>query len=187
MAYLTKQELEALGLASCGEHVSISDKASIYNPGKISIGNNVRIDDFCVLSAGEGGIFLGNYIHIAIYSSIIGVGKVTFSDFGGLSSRSSIYSSNDDYSGEYLAGPTIPSKYLKIEHADVTIGKYVAIGSGSLILPGVTIEDGVVVTAHSVVNKDCAAFGIYSGNRRIRERSRHLIELADKIRQDDSR
>ncbi len=182
MAYLTKKELEVLGLASFGENVSISDKASIYNPGKITIGNNVRIDDFCVLSAGEGGIVLGNYIHLAIYSSIVGAGKVTFSDFGGLSSRASIYSSNDDYSGEYLAGPTIPSQYLKVEHADVSIGKYVAIGSGSIIFPGVTIEDGVVVTALSVVNKDCAAFGIYAGNRRIRERNHHLVDLANKIR-----
>jgi galactoside O-acetyltransferase len=187
MAYLTKQELKALGLANCGKNVSISDKASIYNPSKISIGNNVRIDDFCVISAGEGGIFLGNYIHLAVYSSIIGAGKVTFSDFGGLSSRASIYSSNDDYSGEYLAGPTVPSQYLRIKHADVSIGKYVAIGSGSIILPGVIVEDGVVVTALSVVNKNCAAFGVYAGNRRIRERSRHLIELADQIRMDDNK
>lgn len=187
MAYLTKQELKALGFASCGENVSISNKVSIYNPSKISIGNNVRIDDFCVLSAGEGGIFLGNYIHLAIYSSIVGAGKVTFSDFGGLSSRASIYSSNDDYSGEYLAGPTIPNQYLKVEHADVTVGKYVAIGSGAMILPGVTIEDGVVVMALTVVNKNCAAFGIYAGNRRIKERNRRLVELADQIRHDDSR
>ena len=40
----------------------ISKKVSIYSPQKISIGNNVRIDDFCILS---GNITLGNYCRIA--------------------------------------------------------------------------------------------------------------------------
>ena len=181
MAYLTKQELEALGLASCGENVSISDKASIYNPGKISIGNNVRIDDFCVLSAGEGGIFLGNYIHIAVFCSIIGSGKIILSDYSGLSSRVSIYSSNDDYSGEYLTNPTVPSFLTGVKHDNVFIGKHVIIGSGSIVLPGVILEEGVAITALSCVNKNCAAFGIYAGNRRIKERSCHLLDLERKV------
>ena len=46
----------------------------------------------------------------------------------------------------------------------VRIGKRVWIGSGSLILPGVTIGDGAVIGAGSVVTKDVPANKIYAGN-----------------------
>jgi dTDP-4-amino-4,6-dideoxy-D-glucose acyltransferase len=177
MAYYSKSELESLGLASCGEDVHISDKCSIYHPERISIGNHVRIDDFCVLSAGDGGIEIGDYVHIAVYSSLIGKGKITLSDFSGLSSRVSIYSSNDDYSGEYLTNPTVPDMYTGVTHADVFLGRHAIVGSGSIILPGVAIEDGVAIAALSLVTKSCSAFGIYSGNRRIGERKQKLLIL----------
>ncbi|EJN5866086.1 dTDP-4-amino-4,6-dideoxy-D-glucose acetyltransferase VioB, partial [Escherichia coli] len=55
MAYLDEIQLKEMGFKSVGENVKISDKASFYGCDNISIGNNVRIDDFCVFSAGEGG------------------------------------------------------------------------------------------------------------------------------------
>ena len=67
--FYTKKELKKIGFKSVGSNVSISNKTSIYNPQNITIGNNVRIDDFCFLSAGIGGIQIGNYIHISIYSN----------------------------------------------------------------------------------------------------------------------
>ena len=47
--YLDTAGIERLGLKSVGENVLISEKACIYMPEKISIGSNVRIDDFCIL------------------------------------------------------------------------------------------------------------------------------------------
>ena len=58
MSFLNDEQLKDLGLKSYGKNVIISDKASLYNAKNISIGNNVRIDDFCILSAGDGGITL---------------------------------------------------------------------------------------------------------------------------------
>jgi acetyltransferase-like isoleucine patch superfamily enzyme len=177
MAFYTQEELRELGLARFGENVLISNKTSIYNPCQISIGNNVRIDDYCVISAGDGGIVIGNYVHIAIFCSLIGNGKITLADFSGLSSRVSIYSSNDDYSGEHLSNPTVPTEFTGVKHADVTISKHTIVGSGSVILPGVFLEEGVAISALSLVTKNCAAFGIYKGNRRIAERNRQLLDL----------
>lgn len=94
--FLTENQLAALRFKSLGNDVKISDKASIYNAKNISIGNNVRIDDFCILSAGEDGIEIGNNVHIACYCSLIGKGKIILENYSGLSSRVSIYSSNDD-------------------------------------------------------------------------------------------
>jgi galactoside O-acetyltransferase len=179
MAKLEMSVIKSMGFASIGKNVTISDKTSFYNCSNISIGDNVRIDDFCVLSAGDGGIIIGNNIHIAVYSSLIGAGKITLSDFSGLSSRVSIYSSNDDYSGATMTNPTIPSEYTGVTHADVYLGKHVIVGSGSIILPGVILEEGVAVGALSLVTKNCKAFGIYSGSpvKFIKERKRDILEL----------
>ena len=183
MAMLSRQAIEALGLASVGDNIQISDKASFYGATRMALGNNVRIDDFCVLSAGAGGIEIGDNVHIAVYSSLIGAGRITLSDFCNISSRVAIYSSNDDYSGATMTNPTVPSEFTGVAHADVFVGKHVIVGSGSVILPGVTLEEGVAVGALSLVHKRCEAFGIYTGNpaRRIKERKRDLLELQQKF------
>jgi len=185
MAFYSKSELDALGLGGVGDNVLISKKASIYNPGRIVIGNNVRIDDFCVLSAGEGGIEIGDYVHVAVFCSLIGEGKIKLSDFAGLSSRVSLYSSNDDYSGSYMTNPMVPSELTGVTHADVLVGRHVIIGSGTVILPGVSLGDGVAIGALSLVTKDCEPFGIYRGTRRIGERKRDLLTLEGQVKQSD--
>ena len=179
MAMLSREAIKALGFASVGENVQISDRASFYGASRIALGNNVRIDDFCVLAAGVGSILIGNYVHIAVGSSLIGAARITISDFSGLSSRVAIYSSSDDYSGATLTNPTVPSELTGVTHADVLLEKHVIVGCGSVILPGVTLEEGVAVGALSLVSKRCEAFGIYAGNpaRRIKERKRDLLGL----------
>lgn len=179
MASLNRIAIESMGFASMGENVFISDRASFYNCAKIALGNNVRIDDYCVLAAGEGGISIGDYVHIAVGSSLIGAGKITMSDFSGLSSRVSIYSSSDDYSGAAMTNPTVPSQFTNVTHADVFVGRHVIVGSGSVILPGVTLEEGVAIGALSLVQKNCRAFGIYFGSpaKLVKERKRDLLEL----------
>lgn len=179
MAHLTRDTIEHMGFAAVGRNVMLSDKASFYNCAKISIGDNVRIDDFVVLAAGVGGIQIGQNVHIAVGSSLIGAGQITMRDFSGLSSRVSVYSSSDDYSGATLTNPTLPSEFTGVTNADVTLERHVIVGSGTVILPGVTLEEGVAVGALSLVRKNCLAFGIYAGNpaRRIAERKRDLLEL----------
>ncbi len=183
MAWLTEHQITEMGFASFGKNVMLSDKASYYNCKNIRLGSNVRIGDFCVLSAGVGGIDIGSYIHIAVYSSLIGAGNISLADFSGLSSRVAIYSSNDDYSGRALTNPTVPTEFTNLKHADVKIGRHAIIGAGSIILPGVTLEEGVAVGALSLVKKDCLAFGIYIGSpaKRIGERKRDLLELEQKL------
>jgi len=78
-----------------------------------------------------------------------------------------------------MTNPMIPDEYTNVVYADVTIGKHVIVGSGTVILPGVTLEEGVAVGALSLVSKKCHAFGIYSGvpAKRIKERKRDLLDL----------
>ena len=171
--------IENMGFASVGKNVCISDRAVFYNCANISLGHNVRVDDFCVLSAGEGGINIGNFVHISAYSSLIGAALIELGDYSGLSSRVSIYSSNDDYSGRYMTNPTVPSTFTNVLHAPVIVCRHVIIGAGSIVLPGVTLHEGAGVGALSVVKKDCEGFSMYFGSpaRRIGERSKKLLEL----------
>ena len=161
---------------SIGENVLISRKASFYGVSGISIGNNVRIDDFCVLTSGRGGIQIGNYVHLAFYALLQGQGKIILEDFSGLAARVSVYSSSDDYFGEHMSNPTIPSQFIGEVCGDVTLCKHVLVGSGTVILPGVTLKEGAAVGALSLVNKDCEEFYLYRGNpaKKVFKRSRNL-------------
>ncbi len=186
MSYYTTEELREMGFAALGKKVLISRKASIYNPVRIAIGDHVRIDDFCVLSAGEGGIELGSYVHVAVYSALIGAGRISIADYAGLSSRVSVYSSNEDYSGAFMTNPTVPRKFTNVSILPVSIGKHVIIGSGSVILPGSTLQQGVAVGALSLVKGNCDEFGVYAGvpARRIGERKRDLLQLEARMVQE---
>jgi acetyltransferase-like isoleucine patch superfamily enzyme len=183
MSFMSDKELSDLGFKSIGENVKISHKASIYGADKISLGNNVRIDDFCILSAGQDGISLGSFIHIAAYSSIIGKARIEFKDFSGLSARVSVYSSSDDYTGRWMTNPTVPEDFTGVKHAPVIIGKHVIVGAGSVILPGAILEEGVAVGALSLVKGRCLEFGVYVGSpaNRVAERKRSLLELEKKL------
>jgi acetyltransferase-like isoleucine patch superfamily enzyme len=185
MGTLSRDAVVAMGFASVGENVKISDRASFHGASRIALSDCVRIDDFCVLSAGNGGIAIGHNVHVAIYSSMIGAGKISLDDFSNISSRVSIYSSSDDFSGETMTNPTVSDEFKRVLNADVHIGKHVIVGCGSVVLPGVTLEQGVAVGALSLIRTDCAAFGIYAGvpARRIGERRRTLLEVERRFTQ----
>ncbi len=161
--FLNKTQLEKIGLKSYGRDVYISDKCSIYNPENIEIGHNVRIDDFCILSAGEGGIVIGSNIHIACYTSLIGKEKIELCDYSGVGARCSIYSSSDDFSGDFLVGPTIKKEYTNVKSAPVKLSKYGVLGCGVTVLPGVTIAEGAAVGSMSLVKKDLESYKLYAG------------------------
>lgn len=182
MSFLSQRDLKRKQFKYLGHGVKISDKASFYNPSNISIGDYSRIDDFCILSAGSGGIFIGRNVHISVYVSLIGEGKIYIDDFSALSSRVSVYSSNDDYSGNYMTNPTIGPQFTNVTHGDVYIGKHVIIGAGSIILPNVNIEEGVAVGALSLVKSNCKSFHIYAGipAKVIKKRKKRLLGLAKK-------
>jgi galactoside O-acetyltransferase len=181
--FLDEPALAALGLASVGADVRIDGAARFYSADRIEIGSHTRIDAFCVLSAGDGSIRIGNHVHIAAHGFMAGAGRIELEDFANISGRVSIYSSNDDYSGATLTGPTVPDELSNVEVAPVHIGRHVIVGAGSVILPGVTIGEGAAVGALSIVKRDVAPFTIVAGAdmRVIGERKRDLLELEQRV------
>lgn len=177
-SFLDEESIKKVGFKSYGSNVLISKKASFYNPEKIEIGSNVRIDDFCILSAQDKGIQIGSYIHIACYSSLIGAEKIILDDYVNISSRVSIYSTSDDYLGYGMTNPMIPDKYKFLDSKSIFIGKHTVIGSNSIILPGAEIHDGVAVGALSLVNSKLDAWKIYAGipAKKIKKRLKHVLK-----------
>lgn len=183
MAYYSYDELVGLDFKSIGRNVLLSKKASVYRPQSISLGDNCRIDDFCVLSAGDGGISIGRYVHVAVMSVLIGGGSIHLDDYCNISGRVSIYSSNDDYSGEWMTSPVVHPQFTNIVCQDVFFEKQVIVGSGSVILPGVTVGECSAIGALSLVNTSLPPHGIYAGIpvKLIKARSKKVLSLQNEF------
>lgn len=184
MAYYTQEQLKNLGFKYIGKNVKISNKASIYNINQISVDDNSRIDDFCVLS---GKISIGKNVHIAPFCLVAGGKKgIVFEDFSGLAYHVQVFTQSDDYSGRTLTNPTIPKKYKKEYMKEIIIGKHSIVGAGSIIMPGVVLAEGTSVGALSLVRKKTEAWSVYLGNpaKKIMNRKKDLLELEKKYLKD---
>ncbi len=181
--FYSSQELKSLGLKRCGKNVFISRNAVLYHPEQLEIGNNVRIDDFTTIS---GKIVLGDYIHIAQFCGLYGGSEGIFmDDFSGISSKVTIYATSNDYSGNSMTNPMVPAKYKTTDKSEaVRLCRHVVVGSGSVILPGVTIKEGSSVGAMSLCGKSLDAWGVYAGApaKRLKERSKKLLQLERRLR-----
>jgi galactoside O-acetyltransferase len=169
-----------LRYGAVGVNVNIHPTAVLLGSDKIHLGNDVRIDCFCLLSAGEDGIHIGNNVHLAAGVYIFGSGgKVTIEDFCGLSSRVAVYTASDDYSEGYMTNPTVPEKYKKVRRGPVTLRKHAIVGSGTVIMPGVELGVGASIGALSLVNQPVGDFLIGLGNplRLVGKRGQRLLEL----------
>ncbi len=177
MAFYSETELQALGFARIGINVKISKLASIYNHDTISIGNNSRIDDFCVLS---GKISIGNNVHIAVQCNLAGGEKgITLEDFSGLAYGVNLFTQSDDYSGMTMTNPTIPSKYKREKKKAIFVGRHVIIGAGTYVFPGVHILEGCSVGAMSMVTHSTKEWTVYFGipAKALKPRKKALLEL----------
>ncbi len=180
--FYTDDELQTVGFRSLGTNVSIHEDVNIHGVENISLGSNVRIDAFVNIIA-TGPIEIGSYVHIGSYCLLSGGEGISMGDFTALSQGVKIFSRSDDYSAKSLGNPTVPDKYKTIKRGKVTLNRHVAIGAGSVILPGVSIGEGSSVGALSLVGGSLPAWGIYFGSpvRKVADRARDLLELEKQL------
>lgn len=177
MAYYTYEELEKMGFKTIGDNVKISDKSSIYNCDQIEIGDNSRIDDFCVIS---GKIKIGSNVHITPTCLVAGGEKgIVFEDFTTIAYGVKVFTQSDDYSGKTMCNSTVPKAYKEEIFKEVILKKHSIVGAGSIIMPGVVLEEGTSVGAMSLVLKSTQPWGIYVGNpaKRLKNRKKDLLAL----------
>lgn len=177
--YFTEDDLADAGFKSLGRNVRVAKNNTMVGVENISIGDHVRIDGYCGLIASGGRLDIGSYVHIGGWSYLSAGQGIRLDDFSGLSQGVRIYSRTDDYSGKHLTNPTVPAKYTGGVGGEVVLGRHVILGSGTVVLPRVTVGEGASVGALSLVTKNLEAWGVYFGCpvRRLKSRSKKLLEL----------
>lgn len=180
-SYLKETELASLGVISYGKNLRISRHANLYSPELMEFGDNVRVDDFCILS---GSLSIGSYVHIAPFCALIGAAGILMEDFSGISGRVLIYSSSDDYNGEYMTNPQIPEEYRKVKRAPVNLMRHSLVGAGCILLPGVTLEQGATIGAMSLVSHNAPEWTISVGipAKVVKKRNRRILELESRFK-----
>lgn len=182
MNYYSQEELKQFNFKTLGEDVKISRKASIYNPEEMEFASHIRIDDFCILS---GKVKIGNYVHIAAYTSLHGSFGIIFEDFSTISVHSVVFSSSDDYLGCGMTNPTIPDQFKNVDNAPVFIGRHTIIGAHSVVLPGVKLLEGSSFGAFSLIAKDSEEWSVNVGipAQRIQARNRDVLEVEKEFKE----
>ncbi len=153
------------------EGVKTFEFTKIIGIENIDFGKNIIIDDFTLIYA-KAPMKIGNYVHIASFASITGGAELTVGDFVAISQGCRILTGTDDFVDWGFGNSTIPEKYRNTKRKPVKLGKFSIIGANSVVLPGITIGEGATVGAGSVVTKDLEPWGVYIGNKRIRERNK---------------
>lgn len=183
LGYLSSIELRAFPFARVGENSAIARNCTIIGLENIKIGDNVRIDGFTSIIASSGSVMIGSHVQIGIGCVLGARGGITVGDYSSLSSGVRILSAIDDFGGRHMAGSTLPDEVLGVHAAPVRIGKHVPIGAGTLILPGVNIEDGAAVGAMSMVNRSLKGWAIHSGNpvKEVGPRAQDVLALERRL------
>jgi acetyltransferase-like isoleucine patch superfamily enzyme len=118
-------------LGSCGEGCYFIFFSKFFIPQNIHLGKDVFINQQCILAADEK-IIIGDNVSIGFRAMLI--------------------------TSNYELYPDPATNRRPRYFEPITIGKNVWIGSGAIILPGVTIGDGCVVAAGAVVTKDIPSY-----------------------------
>lgn len=161
-------------LKSIGKNVKIDVGVLIEGESLISIGDNVHIDKYCVISTGcdvkgrifstskekhvvkKGEIIIGNNVHIVHNCILMGYGGIQLEDNVVISAGSKIYSLTNTPSN-----PEFPSEVISIVPYDqapfllgaVTLAENVWLGLNVIIMPGVYIGKNSFVVSNSLVLK----------------------------------
>ena len=177
-----RKSLYPMLLGACGRNVVFGQNVVLRHPHKIRIGDNVVIDDNCLIDAkGESnqGITIGNGVFVG-RNSILSCknGDIDIDDGANVGFNCELFSASKVRIGAnvliaayaYVVGgdhdfsdPTKPVLEQARVSAGVSIGAGAWVGAGAKILDGVTIGERAVIGAAAVVRTDIAAGAVAVG------------------------
>jgi len=131
----------------------------------LTLGGSCRFDCFPGKRPNEKKLIFGKNVQINDYVHIVAMDRVTIGDNVLMASHIFISdNSHGSYKGdENDSNPNIPPIQRNYATAPISIGANTWIGEGVIIMPGVTIGEGCVVGAHSIVNKSIPDYSIAVG------------------------
>jgi acetyltransferase-like isoleucine patch superfamily enzyme len=177
-------ELDAMGILH-GRGCKVSRRARLY-VNSLRMGHHCRIDDFAILT---GDIEFGNRVHIPPQCMLYGRLGIRIGNHAGMAPRTTLYSEIDDYSGQTLLGPCSPEwSKTNRRQGPVVIENYAQLGHGCTVFPGVTLREGAICGAHSLVLESMEPWTINVGTpcKFLKPRSRALLPLAARLDEEDA-
>jgi acetyltransferase-like isoleucine patch superfamily enzyme len=173
-------------LKSLGADSIIGKTVRIRKPALCSIGRRSILDDFTYISC---GITVGDYTHIGANGVLIGGdAHITIGHFVNIAPGCRLIAASNDFTGGGLAGPTIPPEFSTPSIiSNITLGDHVLLGTGTVILPGVHMPEGVSTGAMTLIPSGMALspWTLYVGipARPVRQRdSAQILEAAIRLR-----
>jgi acetyltransferase-like isoleucine patch superfamily enzyme len=169
-------------LGACGRNVVFGQNVVLRHPGKIRVGDNVMIDDNCLLDAkGETnvGITIGSGVFVG-RNSILSCknGDITIGDRANIGFNCEVFSASQVRVG----ADTLLAAYCYViggdhEYADVSkpvteqgrrskgisVGEGAWLGAGAKILDGVRVGRHAIIGAGAVVGVDVPAYAVATG------------------------
>lgn len=174
--YYSREELLSMGFKTLGENVFIDKRTPIDFPHKISLGNNIKVGSFCILS---GNIILKDYVQIASYVFLSGssVG-IEVGNYVSIGPGTKVLTGSDDYSGEFHHSSLLDDNLQRPEYKKIKINDHAILGANAVLLPGAEIAEGVAVGAFSLIKTKTLPYKIYGGvpAKIIKDRKKIFIE-----------
>ncbi len=185
---LLPMEVAARWLKACGRETKIYSGSRLVSPARISVGSFSQIDEGVFIFGGEG-VNIGDHVHFSFGSSVSGGGVCEIEDFVGLSTGVRLITGTDLAGGEGLTNPTIPALFRAVSRGRVQVGAHALLFANVVVLPNVTIGQGAVIGANSIVHRDLTPWAIYAGNPLVQVGVRpkeKILALADELRRLES-
>jgi NAD(P)-dependent dehydrogenase (short-subunit alcohol dehydrogenase family)/acetyltransferase-like isoleucine patch superfamily enzyme len=175
-------ELRRQGVTVHGQHILVSKFVNIYNPKNLILHDHIRIDDFTVISC-KGTVEIFNHVHIGHQCMISSSTRIVFGNYTGISSGVKLFGGCDDFSGDFLTNPTVPSKYSNVETGEIILEDHALVGASTIILPNVVLREGTAIGALSLVKKSTEPWKMYVGSpiKYMKDRKRRCLDLQKEL------
>lgn len=147
---------ESLGLLAGGKYISIGKGSSVQRSTYLTAWDRYGIQTF------SPEIVIGENCSIGAFNHITSINKIVIGD-GLLTGKWVTITDNSHGTTDVQSLNISPKSRLLYSKGPVIIGNNVWIGDKATILPGVTIGDGVVVAANSVVTRDVPSYCVVAG------------------------
>jgi acetyltransferase-like isoleucine patch superfamily enzyme len=157
-------EIDAKTFARMGKDVRFGKNVDIRRPQLVALGSHVAIDSgVYITTAAE----IGDYVHIGPYVTVIGgpEARLVMRSFTNLAAGCRVICGSDRFMGEGLIGPaSLPDEFKdKMTLAAIVLEDFANVGTNAVIMPGVTLAQGTVIGACSLVTQSTEPWTVYVG------------------------
>jgi len=146
------------------ENVRFGMSVDIRRPQLVSIGSHVAIDTGTYITTAAE---IGDYVHIGPYVTVIGGpdARLVMRNFTNIAAGVRVICGSDRFMGEGLIGPaSLPDEFKdKMKLAPVVLEDFANVGTNAVIMPGVTLAQGTVIGACSLVTSSTEPWTVYTG------------------------